>query len=226
MQVGFWNDDDGHKYHDAYFGKIDNTWCHGDLALLTEHDGIVILGRSDATLNPGGVRIGTAEIYRQVEKLPEVLESICVAQDWDSDVRVVLFVRLREGHALDDAMPLIQRRSPRPNVQQFTQLVVEPLLMKMLRQRIDGADILRRKHRVLRDVRKQRDLVLLSLGNRTIAATKQHVGRNTDLTKLLNRVLRRLGLELAGRRDVGHQRQVQRHRVLRPDLVPKLTDGL
>ncbi len=104
MPVGFWNDADGHKYHDAYFGKIDNTWCHGDLALLTEHDGIVILGRSDATLNPGGVRIGTAEIYRQVEKLPEVLESICVAQDWDSDVRVVLFVRLREGHALDEAM--------------------------------------------------------------------------------------------------------------------------
>ncbi len=104
MPVGFWNDSDGHKYHDAYFGKIENVWCHGDLAVLTEHDGIIILGRSDATLNPGGVRIGTAEIYRQVEKLPEVLESICIAQDWDSDVRVVLFVRLREGIELDEGM--------------------------------------------------------------------------------------------------------------------------
>ena len=104
MPVGFWNDADGSKYKSAYFEKVENVWCHGDLALLTEHDGIVILGRSDATLNPGGVRIGTAEIYRQVEKLPEVLESICIAQDWDSDVRVVLFVRLREGHELDEAM--------------------------------------------------------------------------------------------------------------------------
>jgi acetoacetyl-CoA synthetase len=104
MPVGFWNDPDGAKYQAAYFEHVPNVWCHGDLALLTEHDGIVILGRSDATLNPGGVRIGTAEIYRQVEKLPEVMESICVAQDWDADVRVVLFVRMREGHALDEAM--------------------------------------------------------------------------------------------------------------------------
>ena len=104
MPVGFWNDADGSKYHAAYFDKIEGVWCHGDLAVLTEHDGIIILGRSDATLNPGGVRIGTAEIYRQVEKLPEVLESICIAQDWDSDVRVVLFVRLRDGIDLDEAM--------------------------------------------------------------------------------------------------------------------------
>ena len=115
MPVGFWKDEDGSKYHAAYFDKIDNVWCHGDLALLTEHDGIVILGRSDATLNPGGVRIGTAEIYRQVEKLPEVLESICVAQDWDSDVRVVLFVRLREGHELDEAMQARIRKVIRDN---------------------------------------------------------------------------------------------------------------
>ncbi|MFO1493787.1 MAG: acetoacetate--CoA ligase [Lysobacterales bacterium] len=115
MPVGFWNDADGSKYHAAYFDKIDNTWCHGDLALLTEHDGLVILGRSDATLNPGGVRIGTAEIYRQVEKLPEVLESICVAQDWDGDVRVVLFVRLREGQVLDDAMQARIRKVIRDN---------------------------------------------------------------------------------------------------------------
>ena len=115
MPVGFWNDADGSKYHAAYFDKIDNIWCHGDLALLTEHDGLVILGRSDATLNPGGVRIGTAEIYRQVEKLPEVLESICVAQDWDGDVRVVLFVRLREGQVLDDAMQARIRKVIRDN---------------------------------------------------------------------------------------------------------------
>ncbi|HST28088.1 MAG TPA: acetoacetate--CoA ligase [Rudaea sp.] len=104
MPVGFWNDPDGAKYKNAYFSKVENVWCHGDHALLTEHDGIVIYGRSDAVLNPGGVRIGTAEIYRQVEQLPEVLESIAVGQDWDHDVRVVLFVRLREGLALDDAL--------------------------------------------------------------------------------------------------------------------------
>ncbi len=104
MPVGFWNDPKGEKYHNAYFSKVENVWCHGDHALLTEHDGIVIYGRSDAVLNPGGVRIGTAEIYRQVEQLPEVLESIAVGQDWDHDVRVILFVRLREGIKLDDAL--------------------------------------------------------------------------------------------------------------------------
>ncbi len=104
MPVSFWNDPNGEKYHNAYFSKIPNVWCHGDHALLTEHDGIVIYGRSDAVLNPGGVRIGTAEIYRQVEQLPEVLESIAVGQDWDHDVRVILFVRLREGIKLDDAL--------------------------------------------------------------------------------------------------------------------------
>jgi acetoacetyl-CoA synthetase len=104
MPVGFWNDTDGAKYRAAYFERVPNVWCHGDYALLTEHDGIVILGRSDAVLNPGGVRIGTSEIYRQVERVPEVLESIAVGQDWDNDVRVVLFVRLREDVALDDAL--------------------------------------------------------------------------------------------------------------------------
>jgi acetoacetyl-CoA synthetase len=104
MPVGFWNDPQGEKYHNAYFSKVPNVWCHGDHALLTERDGIVIYGRSDAVLNPGGVRIGTAEIYRQVEQLPEVLESIAVGQDWDNDVRVILFVRLREGLTLDDAL--------------------------------------------------------------------------------------------------------------------------
>ena len=115
MPVGFWNDLDGAKYHAAYFEKVPNTWCHGDYALLTEHDGVVILGRSDAVLNPGGVRIGTSEIYRQVERVPEVLESICVGQDWDNDVRVILFVRLREGVALDDTLRDRIRRAIREN---------------------------------------------------------------------------------------------------------------
>jgi len=104
MPVGFWNDPGGEKYHAAYFEKYPNVWCHGDYVKLTGHGGIVIYGRSDATLNPGGVRIGTAEIYRQVEQLEEVLESLVIGQEWDNDVRVVLFVRLREGHELDDAL--------------------------------------------------------------------------------------------------------------------------
>ena len=97
MPVGFWNDPDGKKYHAAYFERFDNIWCHGDFAEWTEHGGMIIHGRSDATLNPGGVRIGTAEIYNQVEKLPEIAEAICIGQDWDNDVRVVLFVRLAPG---------------------------------------------------------------------------------------------------------------------------------
>jgi acetoacetyl-CoA synthetase len=104
MPVFFWNDEDGSKYRNAYFSRVPNVWCHGDHALLTEHDGIVIYGRSDATLNPGGVRIGTAEIYRQVEQIPEVLESVAVGQHWQDDERVVLFVRLRDGIVLDDAL--------------------------------------------------------------------------------------------------------------------------
>ena len=104
MPVGFWNDPDGAKYKAAYFERFDNIWCHGDFAEWTEHDGIVIHGRSDATLNPGGVRIGTAEIYNQVEQLPEIAEAICIGQDFDNDVRVVLFVRLAEGVTLDSAL--------------------------------------------------------------------------------------------------------------------------
>jgi len=111
MPVSFWNDPDGTKYRSAYFSHYPNVWRHGDWARLTEHDGLVILGRSDATLNPGGVRIGTAEIYRQVEQLPEVVESLVVGQEWQGDVRIVLFVRLREGLSLDDALAeRIQRR--------------------------------------------------------------------------------------------------------------------
>jgi acetoacetyl-CoA synthetase len=101
MPVGFWNDPDGRKYHAAYFARVPGVWCHGDHAVLTEHDGLVILGRSDATLNPGGVRIGTAELYRQVERIPEILECLAVGQDWQGDVRIVLFVRTRPGFTLD-----------------------------------------------------------------------------------------------------------------------------
>ncbi len=104
MPVGFWNDPDGRKYRAAYFERFPNVWCHGDYVELTEHDGMIIYGRSDAVLNPGGVRIGTAEIYRQVEQLDEVVESLVIGQDWDNDVRVVLFVRLRDGLTLDDAL--------------------------------------------------------------------------------------------------------------------------
>lgn len=104
MPVMFWNDPDGSKYRSAYFDRFDNVWCHGDFAEWTEHDGIIIHGRSDATLNPGGVRIGTAEIYNQVEQLDEVIEALCIGQDWDDDVRVVLFVRLVPGVTLTEEL--------------------------------------------------------------------------------------------------------------------------
>ncbi len=104
MPLGFWNDASGEKYHDAYFSRFENTWCQGDFAEWTEHGGMIIHGRSDATLNPGGVRIGTAEIYAQVEQIPEVLESLAIGQDWDGDARVVLFVRLADGAVLDEAL--------------------------------------------------------------------------------------------------------------------------
>ena len=104
MPVRFWNDPDGTRYHDSYFARFPGVWCHGDFAEITESGGVIIHGRSDAVLNPGGVRIGTAEIYRQVEQIPEVQEAICVGQDWQGDVRVVLFVRLAEGFSLDEAL--------------------------------------------------------------------------------------------------------------------------
>jgi acetoacetyl-CoA synthetase len=104
MPVMFWNDPEGKKYHAAYFDRFPNVWCHGDFAEWTKHGGLIIHGRSDATLNPGGVRIGTAEIYAQVEQIPEVVEAIAIGQDFDNDVRVVLFVRCKEGVTLDDAL--------------------------------------------------------------------------------------------------------------------------
>jgi acetoacetyl-CoA synthetase len=119
MPVGFWNDPDGAKYRAAYFEKFPGVWCHGDYIELTGHDGFVIYGRSDAVLNPGGVRIGTAEIYRQVESLDEVVESLVIGQDWPpdrpTDVRVVLFVRLRDGIGLDDELVDKIKRTIRNN---------------------------------------------------------------------------------------------------------------
>jgi acetoacetyl-CoA synthetase len=102
--VRFWNDPDGSRYRAAYFERYPGVWWHGDFIEITEHDGVIIYGRSDATLNPGGVRIGTAEIYRQVEKLPEIEEALVIGQDWDNDVRVVLFVRPAAGVELTDEL--------------------------------------------------------------------------------------------------------------------------
>ena len=115
MPVFFWGDEDGSKYRAAYFEKFPGIWSHGDFAKKTRHQGYVIYGRSDATLNPGGVRIGTAEIYRQVEQLDEVLESICIGQDWQDDVRVILFVKLRDGIRLDQELEDRIRKSIRQN---------------------------------------------------------------------------------------------------------------
>ena len=119
MPVSFWNDPDGSKYREAYFDVYPDVWRHGDWCELTAHDGVIIYGRSDAVLNPGGVRIGTAEIYRQVEQLQEVEEGLVIGQEWEGDTRVILFVRLRDGLALDDRlvdrikMQIRQNASPR-----------------------------------------------------------------------------------------------------------------
>ncbi len=115
MPIGFWNDADGAKYRAAYFERFENVWCHGDFCEVTAHGGLIIHGRSDATLNPGGVRIGTAEIYRQVEKAHEVVESLVIGQDWQRDVRVVLFVKLRDGLALDDELVARIKQTVRSN---------------------------------------------------------------------------------------------------------------
>ena len=97
MPLFFWKDEGNKKYHDAYFDKYPNIWCHGDYISKTENNGFIIFGRSDATLNPGGVRIGTAEIYRQVEQIEEVLEGLVVGQMWQGDTRVILFIRLNKN---------------------------------------------------------------------------------------------------------------------------------
>ncbi|MEB2622737.1 acetoacetate--CoA ligase [Pseudomonas sp. YuFO8] len=115
MPVGFWNDTDGSRYHAAYFARFPNIWCHGDFAEINGRGGFAIYGRSDATLNPGGVRIGTAEIYRQVELLPEIVESLVIGQEWAGDTRVVLFVKLRDGQQLDDDLVARVKQQVRNN---------------------------------------------------------------------------------------------------------------
>lgn len=115
MPIGFWDDPDHSRFHDAYFALFDNLWAHGDYGEITGHDGIIIHGRSDAVLNPGGIRIGTAEIYRQVEKVEVVLESLCIGQPWKDDVRVVLFVRLKPDIVLDEALQHEIRETIRAN---------------------------------------------------------------------------------------------------------------
>ena len=111
MPLYFWNDKNNEKYHDAYFDKYSNVWCHGDYILKTENNGFIIFGRSDATLNPGGVRIGTAEIYRQVEQIEEVLEGLVVGQIWQGDTRVILFIRLNKNNDLtQDLIDKIKRK--------------------------------------------------------------------------------------------------------------------
>ncbi len=102
MPIYFWDDPKGEKYHAAYFDVYPNIWRHGDFIEINDHGGVVIYGRSDATLNPGGVRIGTAEIYRQVEQLEEIADSLVVGQDWKNDIRVILFVQMAEGCDLTD----------------------------------------------------------------------------------------------------------------------------
>jgi acetoacetyl-CoA synthetase len=115
MPLGFWNDPDGAKYRAAYFQKYPNVWRHGDWSEITPRGGMVIYGRSDAVLNPGGVRIGTAEIYRQVETLDEIVEALVIGQDWEGDVRVVLFIKLKEDAKLDDALVNKIKRRIRDN---------------------------------------------------------------------------------------------------------------
>jgi acetoacetyl-CoA synthetase len=115
MPIYFWNDPENEKYHAAYFDVYPNVWRHGDFIEINEHGGVVIYGRSDATLNPGGVRIGTAEIYRQVEQLEEIEDSLVVGQNWKNDVRVILFVKMAEGHELTDEIKAIIRRTIRSN---------------------------------------------------------------------------------------------------------------
>ncbi len=115
MPIGFWNDPQKIAYKKAYFNRFEGIWAHGDFAELTEHNGLIIYGRSDAILNPGGVRIGTAEIYRQVEKVNAVVDSIVIGQDWQDDVRIVLFVKLREGRQLDEDLIQVIRQTIRQN---------------------------------------------------------------------------------------------------------------
>ena len=115
MPVYFWKDPDFRKYHSAYFDVYPGVWRHGDYIVVTERGGVIMFGRSDATLNPGGVRIGTAEIYRQIDQIEEVADSVVVGQNWKNDVRVILFVKMAEGFSLDEALKANIRQTIRVN---------------------------------------------------------------------------------------------------------------
>jgi acetoacetyl-CoA synthetase len=115
MPVGFWNDPDKTRYHAAYFSRFDDIWAQGDFAEITANNGLIIYGRSDAVLNPGGVRIGTSEIYRQIEKIPSIIDSVVIGQHWENDVRIVLFVKLHDGCVLDNTLEHTIRQMIRTN---------------------------------------------------------------------------------------------------------------
>jgi acetoacetyl-CoA synthetase len=115
MPIYFWDDPDGRKYQEAYFSVYPGVWRHGDFILINDRGGVVIYGRSDATLNPSGVRIGTAEIYRPVEKMIEVEDSVVVGQSWKGDVRVLLFVKMAPGYELTEELKKTMRKSIREN---------------------------------------------------------------------------------------------------------------
>ena len=115
MPICFWNDPDQKKYHEAYFEKFPDVWAHGDYVEFTEHDGIIIYGRSDAVLNPGGIRIGTAEIYREVENFSEVIEAVAITQNWQNDVRIILFVKLQDSVILDADLTSLIKNTIREN---------------------------------------------------------------------------------------------------------------
>ena len=116
MPICFWNDPAGGKYFETYFAKFPNVWTHGDYVEITDTGGVIIYGRSDATLNPGGVRIGTADIYAQVERLPEIVDSLAVGQNWQNDVRIVLFVKLAEGIPFTEELKQKINKTIRENV--------------------------------------------------------------------------------------------------------------
>ena len=118
MPVYFWDDPNNEKYHAAYFDVYPNIWRHGDFIEINDHGGVVIYGRSDATLNPGGVRIGTADIYRLVDQFPEIEDSLVVGQDWKNDIRVILFVKMSEdNHLTDDLMTRIKKIREGPGLE-------------------------------------------------------------------------------------------------------------
>ena len=104
MPLFFWGDDDGSKYHSAYFDEYPGIWTHGDYVMVTEHGGLIMFGRSDTTLNPGGVRIGTAEIYRRLDAMAEIDDSVIIGQSWNNDVRVILFVKMADDFELNDEL--------------------------------------------------------------------------------------------------------------------------